>query len=1344
MQFGKHSSIGYRAFSGLLDDIRIYESALSSTEVAALVSNESAAAGTILNDDSATVSINDASVVEGGNLEFNVSLSNPVDTDTVISYSTSDDTATASDSDYTGHTSQTVTIAAGETSGTITVATTVDNQVELDETLTVAVDAIDADGRNVLAAGSSMQAINFNDGQGEDVPIPGDHYAASGVTFTNAAWIGTNQLGVDAGVRSGSFFPGVTNPIVLDFDTVVSEVSIQGFGVGSNGAQLEVFDAQGNSLGVSNNVGSGFGVRNHPILKVSAPGIVRAELTQHAYNGSKDGMSWDNLSFVIQEVGTGTLLNDDSASVSIADASVAEGSDLEFEVTLSNPADVDTVITYSTADGSATTANGDYASQSNQSITIAAGQTSGVITITTGDDDLVELDETLTVSITEAEASGRDVSASATGLSTGGLQSVFANVPEAADYVLVYDLAIPDRSNFDSGPVPYSVDNSGLIPDGSFDRIAYYLELDNGSGLQYAYVSANAFTEIAAQTGVPVITTGATFEQNLNSMNVFSNVPGIVTGTDINTGNIEFWHQNYGRAADDGLPGASDSNYDFDDTLSLGFDSGYGSMQIHNYGAGQTIFGFNAWDWSGGGDDDLGIGNSPRTREPDWTYTANAGTYNIKNLQVLVRDSGVSATGTIINDDFAPEADAGGPYVINEGGGLALDASATTDADSTALTYRWDVDGDGDFDENVTGATPELTSAQMASLGLNDGPDSRTVTVEASDGTNTGMASTTLTINNVDPNFEAGNHETLLPPVAGSFSRSLNFTDPGADSWTGTVNFGDGSGDQALTINQATKSFDLSHVYTADGIFTVTVTVEDDDSGSHTDTFDVEVILNTPPVANNDSASTDEDSAVTFNVLSNDTDEQNNIIASLTTALTTPSEGTLTDNGNGSFTFDPSGAFESLAVGESAQVSFDYQIEDSFGETDTAAVTVTVHGVNDTPVVSNAGDVSVDEGQAAFNSGSWSDIDASDIITLSASQGTVTRNDDGTWSWSVAANDGPDESQTVVITAGDGHGGVTTSSFELTVNNVAPTVVSVSSTNADVENASGDGNVSVSGSFSDPGLDTHTVTVNWGDGTSEDVSVDQTADSFTGDHEYSSGGIYTVTVTVTDSDGAISTTETTSAVVEGAGVVDGTLFVIGTDGKDVIHVHEHWRRDRITVHAHLDIRHHGWWWHRRTTSTHVYQTFAAEDVDQIVVHARAGNDHVHVIGCFFGGITKDAVIFGGDGNDQLIGGRGNDVIVGGAGNDHMYGGHGRDILIGGSGRDKIDGGRHNDLLIAGSASNESDQASLDVALAAWIDGDLSAALLSLGAISDDAARDHLRGGRGTDELIGGARDKLKR
>jgi hypothetical protein len=86
--------------------------------------------------------------------------------------------------------------------------------------------------------------------------------------------------------------------------------------------------------------------------------------------------------------------------------------------------------------------------------------------------------------------------------------------------------------------------------------------------------------------------------------------------------------------------------------------------------------------------------------------------------------------------------------------------------------------------------------------------------------------------------------------------------------------------------------------------------------------------------------------------------------------------------------------------------------------------------------------VAFDEGMQATNSGTWSDANAGDTVTLSASIGTVIKagnNTLGTWSWSFDTTDGPAQSQTVTITADDGNGGTSQTTFSLTVNNVAPT-----------------------------------------------------------------------------------------------------------------------------------------------------------------------------------------------------------------------------------------------------------------------------------------------------------------
>jgi Ca2+-binding RTX toxin-like protein len=63
-----------------------------------------------------------------------------------------------------------------------------------------------------------------------------------------------------------------------------------------------------------------------------------------------------------------------------------------------------------------------------------------------------------------------------------------------------------------------------------------------------------------------------------------------------------------------------------------------------------------------------------------------------------------------------------------------------------------------------------------------------------------------------------------------------------------------------------------------------------------------------------------------------------------------------------------------------------------------------------------------------------------------------------------------------------------------------------------------------------------------------------------------------------------------------------------------------------------------------------------------------------------GGDGND-VLYGGAGDDHLWGGDGDDIVIGGAGDDHLWGGDGADIVVGGAGRDHIDGGRQANVLL---------------------------------------------------------------
>ncbi|MGB5439071.1 MAG: Ig-like domain-containing protein, partial [Gammaproteobacteria bacterium] len=119
----------------------------------------------------------------------------------------------------------------------------------------------------------------------------------------------------------------------------------------------------------------------------------------------------------------------------------------------------------------------------------------------------------------------------------------------------------------------------------------------------------------------------------------------------------------------------------------------------------------------------------------------------------------------------------------------------------------------------------------------------------------------------------------------------------------------------------------------------------------------------------------------------------------------TPAEGSVANNGNGTFSFNPGSDFQDLAFGETRDVTFTYTATDDSGalnDTSTAAtVTITVTGSNDTPTLSDyAVTLTEDDGSKDF-SFLVNDIDDTDkhtftiTSTLGAGSGTLENRNDG-------------------------------------------------------------------------------------------------------------------------------------------------------------------------------------------------------------------------------------------------------------------------------------------------------------------------------------------------------------
>ncbi|WP_412554969.1 VCBS domain-containing protein [Shimia sp. MIT1388] len=320
---------------------------------------------------------------------------------------------------------------------------------------------------------------------------------------------------------------------------------------------------------------------------------------------------------------------------------------------------------------------------------------------------------------------------------------------------------------------------------------------------------------------------------------------------------------------------------------------------------------------------------------------------------------------------------------------------------------------------------------------------------------------------------------------------------------------------------------------------TVTLVISDGQGGTTTVTYDITIEgQNDAPLALAVSATATEDSPIVVTADYSDVDTNDTHSFSIDTAGTL---GTVTNNGDGTFSYDPTAAFDSLAAGETATDTFTYTVDDGNGGTATETVTITIQGQNDAPMALAVSDSSDENGPAITVAADYSDVDASDTHTFSVDTtgtlGAVTNNGDGTFDYdpngafeSLAV--GETAIDTFTYTVDDGNGGTATETVTITIQgqNDAPVALAVGAVVSEDGPA-----ITIAANVSDADIsDTHTFTVdttgtvgavtNNGDGTFdynsngafEDLAVGETAtDTFTYTVDDGNGGTATETVTIT-------------------------------------------------------------------------------------------------------------------------------------------------------------------------------------------------------------------------------------
>ena len=157
-----------------------------------------------------------------------------------------------------------------------------------------------------------------------------------------------------------------------------------------------------------------------------------------------------------------------------------------------------------------------------------------------------------------------------------------------------------------------------------------------------------------------------------------------------------------------------------------------------------------------------------------------------------------------------------------------------------ALTYSWDINGDGVFGD-AAGATPTLTWPQLQALGIDDGPASYQVRVRV---TNTvgdvGVSPpVALTVTDVPPTVAISGNAAVAENTP--YTLTLSAVDPGDDPVTGwEITWAPGV---AQTINGSPAS--VQHTYAVEGDYTITAvaTNEDGTFGSNS----LPVMVGVPP-----------------------------------------------------------------------------------------------------------------------------------------------------------------------------------------------------------------------------------------------------------------------------------------------------------------------------------------------------------------------------------------------------------------------------------------------------------------------------------------------------------------
>jgi hypothetical protein len=471
-----------------------------------------------------------------------------------------------------------------------------------------------------------------------------------------------------------------------------------------------------------------------------------------------------------------------------------------------------------------------------------------------------------------------------------------------------------------------------------------------------------------------------------------------------------------------------------------------------------------------------------------------------------------------------------GATTVNEGDSATL--SGTFTAPGTQDTHTVAIDwGDGSKPDVVKLGAGVLAFGAGGSVKhtyLNSppggGPYTVNVTVADKEGGVT-QGSTSLTVKDVAPSGTTLKLDKTTVDEGGKVTLSGGFTDPGTrDTHTVTVNWGDGSRPDVFNLGAGVLDFSQAHYFRESGTDSIMVTVAPDDGGGTDQARTQVTVKNVAPSGTTLALDrTTINAGGTVALHGRFVDPGPTDTHTVTIDWGDGSKPTTLSLGAGVVTFGADGGVThtyQTSQKNNARYTITATVTDEEGATNHAGTQVLVKHGPPTDFTVQLDKKTVPEGGTVNLSGSFTDPGTQDGHTA-----TISWGDGSTDTVSLAAGvltftkahhylkDGTDH---VAVTVADTAGGTAVNSTNVvTVKDVAPsgTILKLDRTTID----SG-GKVTLSGTFTDPAaLDTHTVTINWGDGSKpEVVKLGAGVLTFSQAHRFLGSGTDRITVTVAD------------------------------------------------------------------------------------------------------------------------------------------------------------------------------------------------------------------------------------